>query len=178
MNERTVSTGDSFDWAEQDGHLFLTVVNGMGEGVTAALLTSLAVNAIRNARRDANKLVETEGKGGVIPEDEAEKAKEQIQDLTKQYEHKIEDLVEPRRGRHAFGDAVHGRVRRRRRQTRERLGSQQIALLVRRERAHPHGVSIDGVEHGARHEAPELFVATRIVVSDGQPPHDGAHCAA
>jgi len=53
--------------------------------------------AIRNARRDANKLVETEGKGGVIPEDEAEKAKEQIQDLTKQYEHKVEDLIEHKR---------------------------------------------------------------------------------
>lgn len=43
--------GDSFDWAERDDRLYLTVLNGMGEGVTAALLTSLAIQALRNARR-------------------------------------------------------------------------------------------------------------------------------
>ncbi|HET6478739.1 MAG TPA: PP2C family protein-serine/threonine phosphatase [Actinoplanes sp.] len=43
--------GDSFDWAEQDGRLSLSVLNGMGEGVSAALLTSLATFALRNARR-------------------------------------------------------------------------------------------------------------------------------
>ncbi|WP_307872898.1 PP2C family protein-serine/threonine phosphatase [Paractinoplanes ovalisporus] len=43
--------GDSFDWADQDGRLSLSVLNGMGEGVTAALLTSLATYALRNARR-------------------------------------------------------------------------------------------------------------------------------
>ncbi|GGQ77902.1 PP2C family protein-serine/threonine phosphatase [Couchioplanes azureus] len=43
--------GDGFDWSEHDGRLFVSVLNGMGEGVTAALLTSLAVNALRNARR-------------------------------------------------------------------------------------------------------------------------------
>lgn len=43
--------GDTFDWAEQDGRLYLTVLNGMGEGVTAALLTALATYALRNARR-------------------------------------------------------------------------------------------------------------------------------
>jgi hypothetical protein len=43
--------GDSFDWAEQDGRLYLSVVNGMGDGVAAAQLTSLAMHALRNARR-------------------------------------------------------------------------------------------------------------------------------
>jgi serine phosphatase RsbU (regulator of sigma subunit) len=43
--------GDSYDWAATSADLTLTVVNGMGEGTTAALLTSLAVNALRNARR-------------------------------------------------------------------------------------------------------------------------------
>jgi serine phosphatase RsbU (regulator of sigma subunit) len=43
--------GDSFDWADQDGILSLSVLNGMGEGVSAALLTSLATFALRNARR-------------------------------------------------------------------------------------------------------------------------------
>jgi serine phosphatase RsbU (regulator of sigma subunit) len=43
--------GDSFDWAEHEGKLFLSVLNGMGEGVSAALLTALATHALRNARR-------------------------------------------------------------------------------------------------------------------------------
>jgi ribosome recycling factor len=53
--------------------------------------------AIRNARRDANKLVETEEKGGVLTEDEAEKGKESIQELTKQYETTVDDAVEKKR---------------------------------------------------------------------------------
>lgn len=43
--------GDSFDWAEHEGKLFLSVLNGMGEGVSASLLTALATHALRNARR-------------------------------------------------------------------------------------------------------------------------------
>src|SRR6202034_4315668 len=44
--------------------------------------------AIRNARRDANKILETEEKGGLVTEDEATNGKEQIQELTKSYEAK------------------------------------------------------------------------------------------
>jgi serine phosphatase RsbU (regulator of sigma subunit) len=43
--------GDNFDWSASGEHLTLTVTNGMGEGVEAALLTSLAVHALRNGRR-------------------------------------------------------------------------------------------------------------------------------
>ncbi|MGV9393600.1 PP2C family protein-serine/threonine phosphatase [Streptomyces olivaceus] len=43
--------GDNFDWSASAEHLTLTVTNGMGEGIEAALLTNLAVNAMRNARR-------------------------------------------------------------------------------------------------------------------------------
>jgi ribosome recycling factor len=49
---------------------------------------------IRSARRDANKLVETEQKGGVLTEDEAKQGKEQIQELTKTYETKVDDVLE------------------------------------------------------------------------------------
>jgi ribosome recycling factor len=49
---------------------------------------------VRNARRDANKLVETEHKGSILTEDQSADAKTQIQDLTKQYEGKIDELVE------------------------------------------------------------------------------------
>ncbi|MEU2618251.1 PP2C family protein-serine/threonine phosphatase [Streptomyces sp. NPDC007157] len=43
--------GDNFDWSATADHLMLYVTNGMGEGIEAALLTSLAINALRNARR-------------------------------------------------------------------------------------------------------------------------------
>ncbi|WCD90882.1 hypothetical protein KPP03845_107311 [Streptomyces xanthophaeus] len=43
--------GDNFDWSTSADHLTLTLSNGMGEGIEAALLTNLAVNALRNARR-------------------------------------------------------------------------------------------------------------------------------
>jgi ribosome recycling factor len=49
---------------------------------------------IRNARRDANKILETEKKGGVIPEDEADRGKEQIDEMTKTYEKKIEEMID------------------------------------------------------------------------------------
>ncbi|MEV5607350.1 PP2C family protein-serine/threonine phosphatase [Streptomyces sp. NPDC052225] len=43
--------GDNFDWATTAETLTLSITNGMGEGIQASLLTNLAVNALRNARR-------------------------------------------------------------------------------------------------------------------------------
>ncbi|WUL56950.1 serine/threonine-protein phosphatase [Streptomyces sp. NBC_00344] len=43
--------GDNYDWAADRDELTLAVTNGMGEGIRASLLTNLAVNALRNARR-------------------------------------------------------------------------------------------------------------------------------
>ncbi|HEV7709387.1 MAG TPA: PP2C family protein-serine/threonine phosphatase [Asanoa sp.] len=43
--------GDSFDWADDGHRLWMSAVNGTGEGVAAATLTSLATFALRNARR-------------------------------------------------------------------------------------------------------------------------------
>jgi ribosome recycling factor len=53
--------------------------------------------SIRNARRDANKLVETEEKGKILTEDEAASGKEQVQELTKTYEGKVEEMLENKR---------------------------------------------------------------------------------
>lgn len=49
---------------------------------------------IRNARRDANKLVDTEEKGGILTEDQAKETKDQVQELTKNYEAKVDELIE------------------------------------------------------------------------------------
>ncbi|GAA2927294.1 PP2C family protein-serine/threonine phosphatase [Streptomyces enissocaesilis] len=43
--------GDNFDWSTTDDHLTITVSDGSGHGVQAALLTNLTVSALRNARR-------------------------------------------------------------------------------------------------------------------------------
>ena len=53
--------------------------------------------AIRNARRDANKIIDTEEKGGVITEDDAKSAKDQVQELTKKYETTTDELVEKKK---------------------------------------------------------------------------------
>ena len=52
---------------------------------------------IRNARRDGNKLIDTEEKGGLLTEDEASGAKEQVQELTKTYEAKVDEMIEHKR---------------------------------------------------------------------------------
>ncbi len=48
---------------------------------------------VRNARRDGNKLIDTEQKGGVIPEDDAKRGKEEMDKMTKDIEGKLEDAV-------------------------------------------------------------------------------------
>jgi ribosome recycling factor len=53
--------------------------------------------AIRNSRREANKVLETEQKGGILTEDELKTGKDQVQELTKQYETKVDDLIEHKR---------------------------------------------------------------------------------
>jgi ribosome recycling factor len=53
--------------------------------------------AIRNARRDANKLIDTEEKGGILTEDEAERGKEDVQELTRTFEKKVDDLIDHKR---------------------------------------------------------------------------------
>ena len=63
-------------------------VKGMGEEVKVR---------IRNARREANKLVDAEEKGAVMTEDEANGVKEQVQELTKTYEAKVDEMLEHKR---------------------------------------------------------------------------------
>ncbi|GIE92845.1 PP2C family protein-serine/threonine phosphatase [Paractinoplanes rishiriensis] len=50
--------GDHYDWAVTGDRLTLTVLNGHGDGIEATLLTAVAVNAMRNARRSGAGIVE------------------------------------------------------------------------------------------------------------------------
>ena len=52
--------------------------------------------AIRNVRRDGNKMVETEEKAKTISEDQRDKAKADIQDLTKKFEDSATELAKAR----------------------------------------------------------------------------------
>lgn len=49
--------------------------------------------AIRNIRRDANKVLEQEKKDGTIPEDEMYRGKDEVQKLTDEYEKKVEGYL-------------------------------------------------------------------------------------
>jgi ribosome recycling factor len=49
--------------------------------------------SIRNARRDANKIIDTEKKAKTLPEDDADAGQEQIQKMTDDYIKKIDDLL-------------------------------------------------------------------------------------
>jgi serine phosphatase RsbU (regulator of sigma subunit) len=49
--------GDNFDYAVEEGAITLSVTDAMGHGLSAAVVGSLAVNAMRNARRSGADLV-------------------------------------------------------------------------------------------------------------------------
>lgn len=49
--------------------------------------------AIRNARRDANKTIDAEKKDSSLPEDDADRCRENVQELTNKYEEKVDKLV-------------------------------------------------------------------------------------
>jgi serine phosphatase RsbU (regulator of sigma subunit) len=50
--------GDHYDWSVTGDQLTVTVLNGHGDGIEATLMTAVAVNAMRNARRSGANIVE------------------------------------------------------------------------------------------------------------------------
>lgn len=50
--------------------------------------------AIRNARRDANKQIDTEKKSGELSEDDADRCRDNVQELTDKYEAEVDALLE------------------------------------------------------------------------------------
>ncbi|WP_242903682.1 PP2C family protein-serine/threonine phosphatase [Actinomadura terrae] len=58
--------GDNFDWSTEQDHLTLTVTNGSGTGIQAALLTALTVGALRNSRRSGEDVAEQAGLAGAV----------------------------------------------------------------------------------------------------------------
>jgi serine phosphatase RsbU (regulator of sigma subunit) len=50
--------GDHYDWSLSGDRLTITVLNGHGDGLDASVLSTVAVNAMRNARRSGANIVE------------------------------------------------------------------------------------------------------------------------
>ena len=50
--------------------------------------------AVRNIRRDANRHLDREQKDSAISEDECRRAKDDVQELTDQYEQQVNELLE------------------------------------------------------------------------------------
>ncbi len=101
--ERAINDAKIPATPHSDGKQVRLILPPMSQEVRQKMVGSCKVHAeaakvaIRNARRDANKLAETEQKGGVMTEDQAKHCKDQIQELTKQYETKVDDMIEHKR---------------------------------------------------------------------------------
>lgn len=101
--EKAISDSKIQATPRSDGKSLRLILPPMSQEVRLKMVGSCKQHAeaakvsIRNARRDANKLADTEQKGGLLTEDEASSVKEQITDLTKQYEGKIDDVIEKKR---------------------------------------------------------------------------------
>lgn len=84
---------------QSDGKQIRIVLPGMSQERRRQLVGQVkdygeqAKVKIRNARRDANKTVDTEEKAGDIGEDDAARAKDSVTELTKDYEEKVNTAV-------------------------------------------------------------------------------------
>ncbi len=84
---------------QSDGRVIRIVIPALSADVRrkmTARIKELAEEArvsIRNVRRDANKAADAEKSGGTMTEDDCDRTKEDVQELTKTYESKVGDLA-------------------------------------------------------------------------------------
>ncbi len=101
--EKAISDSKLPMTARSDGKQLRLVLPAMSQEVRVKMVgqtkqyAETAKIAVRNARRDANKTLDNEEKGGGITEDEVTQGKEQIQELTKSYETKVDELIDHKR---------------------------------------------------------------------------------
>ncbi len=87
---------------QSDGRLIRLIVPPLSGEVRRAMVTRIrklceeAKVAIRNIRRDGNKMAEQAEKAKTLSEDLRDDVKEEIQDLTKKYESEADDLAKVR----------------------------------------------------------------------------------
>lgn len=98
--EKAIQTSDLGITPQSDGSVVRLNVPALSIERRKQLVNQvkkMAENArivIRNARRDGNKQLEKEEKSSEITEDDAHTGKEKTQELTNQYENKIDELLE------------------------------------------------------------------------------------
>ena len=97
--ERAIQTSDLGITPNSDGKIIRLSIPPLSverRGQLASQLKKMAEQArvtIRNVRRESNKMVDKEEDEGSLPEDDAERCKQEIQELTDQYGEKIDELL-------------------------------------------------------------------------------------
>ncbi len=98
--EKAIQTSDLGLNPNNDGKVIRLNVPGLSGDQRKRLVARVkdlaeeARVAVRNIRRDANKNVDNELKAKTITEDDRDRVKNEIQELTKQYEEKVNQLAE------------------------------------------------------------------------------------
>jgi ribosome recycling factor len=98
--EKAIQTSDIGINPQNDGKVIRLAIPPLSEERRKQLVTrikNLAEEArvsVRNIRRDANKSLDKEEKQSIITEDDCHSGKDQIQDLTKKAEEKVDELLE------------------------------------------------------------------------------------
>ncbi|MFZ4637889.1 MAG: ribosome recycling factor [Pirellulales bacterium] len=97
--EKAIQASDLGLNPQSDGRLIRIVIPALSADVRKKMsarirdLAEEAKVAIRNVRRDANKAADTGSSDGDLTEDDCERCKEDVQELTKKYEGNVGDLA-------------------------------------------------------------------------------------
>ena len=98
--EKAIQTSDIGIHPQSDGKVIRLTVPGLSQERREQLVARIrqmaeeARVAVRNIRRDANRHLDKEQKDSAISEDECRRAKDDVQELTDQYEQKVNELLE------------------------------------------------------------------------------------
>jgi ribosome recycling factor len=98
--EKAIHTSDIGINPQNDGKVIRLAVPGLSQERRRQLVARVktmaeeARVAVRNIRRDANKQLDKEEKDGIFSEDDRDRAQEEVQKLTDQYEGKADELLE------------------------------------------------------------------------------------
>jgi ribosome recycling factor len=97
--EKALQAADLGFNPQSDGRVIRIVIPPLSADVRKKMsarireLAEEAKVAIRNVRRDGNKAADTEKGDGGLTEDECDRCKEDVQELTKKYEATVSDLA-------------------------------------------------------------------------------------
>lgn len=98
--EKAIQTSDIGIHPQSDGKVIRLTVPGLSQERREQLVARVrqmaeeARVAVRNIRRDANRHLDKEQKDSAISEDECRRAKDDVQELTDQYEQQVNELLE------------------------------------------------------------------------------------